>query len=182
MPTTPTNVGTGGTVLAGVYGVKVTLVNAFGETIASAAGTTTTTGSTSTITIPAPSPQGNAVGWYAYVTQANGATYTRQQTAGSPTLLGTSLTLTAPPSSGGATAPAANTTAAFTQPAVPATTVAYTNAFGVDCSVYVSGGTVTAVAIAGTTTGLTSGAFLVPAGQTITLTYSSAPSWMWLGD
>lgn len=102
----PTNAATGGTVAAGVYGVKVTYVSATGETVASAAGTTTTTGSTSTITVPSPPANANATGWYAYVTQAGGSTYTRQQAAGSPTAVGTGLTLTAAPSSTGAQPPA----------------------------------------------------------------------------
>lgn len=186
-PAAPTvsNSGTGGTVPAGVYQVQVTFVNAFGETVASASGSTTTTGTTSTITITAPDgkqPVGNAVGWYAYVTQAGGSTYYRQQAAGSPTLLGNNLTLTANPTTTGANPPGANTTAGFTQPSVPATTVAQRNTFGVDCTVFVSGGTVSAIAINGVTTGLTSGAFRVPAGQSITLTYTVAPSWQWLGD
>ena len=71
---------------------------------------------------------------------------------------------------------------AVTQFAVPATTVAQTNTTGVDCMVYVTGGTVTAVAVAGMATGLTSGAFRVPAGTTIALTYSAAPTWQWYGD
>jgi hypothetical protein len=98
----PTNAATGGTVLAGVYGVKVTYVSAAGETVASAAGTTTTSGTTSTLTIPSPAANANATGWYAYVTQVGGSTYTRQQAAGSPTAIGTGLTLTAPPTSTGA--------------------------------------------------------------------------------
>ena len=69
-----------------------------------------------------------------------------------------------------------------TQPSVPASTTAQTNSTGVDCTVFVTGGTVSAIAIGGTSTGLTSGAFRVPAGQTITLTYSSAPTWQWFGD
>lgn len=101
----PTNAGSGGTVLAGVYGVKVTYVSAAGETVASAAGTTTTTGTTSTITIPSPAANANATGWYAYVTQVGGSTYTRQQAAGSPTAIGTGLTLTAAPTSTGAQPP-----------------------------------------------------------------------------
>jgi hypothetical protein len=67
-------------------------------------------------------------------------------------------------------------------PTVPATTVAYTNAYGLDCEVNVNGGTVTAVAIGGSATGRTSGPFTVPAGQTITLTYSAAPTWTWFGN
>ncbi len=67
------------------------------------------------------------------------------------------------------------------QPAVPASTVALANPTGVDCVVYVAGGTVTVVAINGVATGLTSGAFYVSAGATITLTYSVAPTWVWVG-
>jgi len=66
-------------------------------------------------------------------------------------------------------------------PAVPATTVAYTNAYGVDAQVFITGGTVTVIAIGSFTTGLTSGMFVVPAGQTITITYSSVPTWTWYG-
>lgn len=71
---------------------------------------------------------------------------------------------------------------AVTQPAVPASTVAQTNTTGVDCTVFVTGGTVTVVAIGGTATGQTSGSFRVPANQTITLTFSAAPTWQWFGD
>ena len=66
-------------------------------------------------------------------------------------------------------------------PAVPATTVAYTNAYGVDAQVFIAGGTVTVIKIGSFTTGLTSGMFVVPAGQTITITYSSVPTWTWYG-
>jgi hypothetical protein len=104
-PPVPTKTNTGGTVLTGTYGVKVTYVSASGETLASAAGTVTTVADTSTITIPSPAPITGATGWYAYVTQVGGSTYTRQQTAGSPTAIGTGLTLTAPPTSSGAQAP-----------------------------------------------------------------------------
>ena len=69
-----------------------------------------------------------------------------------------------------------------TPPAVPATTVAYTNILGVACSVYVIGGTVTVIAINGTTTGLTSGHVgIVKPGETIAITYSVAPTWNWIG-
>jgi hypothetical protein len=109
----PTHASTGGTVAAGTYGVKATYVNGNGETVASAAGTVTTTGTTSTITVPSPSAETGATGWYAYVTQAGGSTYTRQQTAGQPTAIGTALTLTAPPTSTGATAPTADASATY---------------------------------------------------------------------
>jgi hypothetical protein len=107
----PTTATTGGTVLAGVYGVKQTYVGGNGETAASTNGPVTTTGSTSTITIPSPAAEAGATHYYTYVTQAGGSTYTRQQTAGSPTAIGTSLTLTAPPTSSGAHAPTVDTTA-----------------------------------------------------------------------
>ena len=72
--------------------------------------------------------------------------------------------------------------AGITQPSVPASGTAATNTYGVDANVFVAGGTVTEVAIGGTSTGATSGSFRVPAGQTITLTYTAAPTWAWFGD
>lgn len=116
----PTQATTGGTIAAGVYGAIITFVNRWGETVGSAAGTVTTTTGTSTITIPAPAPIGNATGWYCYLTQANGAVYTRQQAAGSPSALEVPLTLTAPPTSNGANPPASDSSAAqiFTSTAV----------------------------------------------------------------
>jgi len=113
-PVAPTvsTAGTGGTISAGTYQVEVTYVNVQGETTASGSTSVTTIGSTSTITCTSPVAAGTdsetAGFWYAYVTQAGGATYTRQQTVGSPTALGTNLTLSAPPSSSGAGAPAVN--------------------------------------------------------------------------
>lgn len=65
-------------------------------------------------------------------------------------------------------------------PAVPATTVAFQNTFWKRAAVNITGGTVTVIAVDGVTTGLTSGTFIVPAGHTITLTYSVAPSWNWV--
>lgn len=103
---------TGGTVLAGTYGAAVSYVNAAGETLASAPASITTTGTTSTLTVSSPVAVAGATGWYAYVTQVGGTTYTRQQTAGSPTAIGTNLVITAPPTSGGAAAPTANGTGA----------------------------------------------------------------------
>lgn len=70
---------------------------------------------------------------------------------------------------------------ALTPPAVPASTVAATNAFGVAVLVTVRGGTVTVVSVGGTTIGTTGGTFLVPAGSTIAITYSVAPTWTWYG-
>lgn len=74
-----------------------------------------------------------------------------------------------------------------TAPAIPASTTAYTNNFGVDATVHIIGGTVTVIAIGGVATGLTNSAagvtVRVPAGSTITLTYSVVPtSWSWFLD
>lgn len=97
----------GGTVLAGTYQAVITYYNsATGETLPSVtAGTVTTTGAASTITITSPAASTGQTGWYAYVTQAGGSSFTRQQASGSPTAIGTSLTLTAPPTSSGAAVP-----------------------------------------------------------------------------
>lgn len=67
----------------------------------------------------------------------------------------------------------------ITAPSVPATTLAYQNTTGRDAMVVISGGTVTAIAVDGTATGITSGTVMVPSGKTITLTYSVAPTWIW---
>ena len=67
-------------------------------------------------------------------------------------------------------------------PSVPSSTVALTNPYPYAAGVYVLGGTVTAIAVAGIATGLTSGLVHVPAGATIMLTYSSAPTWTWFID
>jgi PKD repeat protein len=99
----------GGAIAAGAYQVAVTYVTAAGETLASASRTVTTSGSTSTLTITSPPAVNGATGWYAYVTQAGGTSYTRQQTAGSPTAIGTNLTLTAPPTGTGAAPPLVST-------------------------------------------------------------------------
>lgn len=103
---TVTPTGTGGTLTAGVYKAAVTYVNANGESVAS--GTTTASSLTSgqDLVITSPSAVTGATGWYAYVSQSGGSTLTRQQAAGSPTAIGTNLTLTANPSSGGANPPA----------------------------------------------------------------------------
>ena len=108
------NSGSGGTILAGTYKVQISYVNASGESVASGQYSTTTSGSTSTITIGSPAATGGglgaATGWYAYVSQAGGSTCTRQQAPGSPTAIGTSLVLTAPPTNTGATPLAVATT------------------------------------------------------------------------
>lgn len=125
----PTTATTGGTVLAGVYQVVVAYVGANGESLGSAAGSVTTTGSTSTITVPSPGASSGATGWYAYVSQAGAAasTATRQQAAGSPTSIGTNLTLTAPPTSTGAvTGSASKAGVVVTTPTGASAAFAYT--------------------------------------------------------
>lgn len=108
----PTTNQAGGTIAAGVYSIVQTYVNANGETIGSNVAVITTLVSTSTISIPSPpQPTGSApvaTGWYAYVSQLGGQTVTRQQAAGAPTAIGTTLTLTAPPSADGANPPTVN--------------------------------------------------------------------------
>lgn len=64
-------------------------------------------------------------------------------------------------------------------PAIPASATAYTNPFYRDAAVNISGGTVTAITVAGASTGLTSGTVIVPANKSIALTYSVAPAWTW---
>lgn len=103
---------TGGTVAAGTYKAVVTYTDANGESLPSPSASVTASGGTSTITVNSPPAQAGATGWYAYVTQVGASVYTRQQAAGSPTAIGTNLTLTAPPSSSGAQPPASDTTSA----------------------------------------------------------------------
>lgn len=64
-------------------------------------------------------------------------------------------------------------------PAVPATATAVTNTNAYPVQVSIAGGTVSAVKVNGTATGLTSGSFVVPSGGTISITYTAAPTWVW---
>lgn len=66
-----------------------------------------------------------------------------------------------------------------TSPAAPLTNVAVTNVTGVNVVVYVLGGTVTAFHVGATSVG-TGGMYLVPAGQTITPTYTGTLTWAWM--
>jgi hypothetical protein len=72
--------------------------------------------------------------------------------------------------------PATGTPTPANQIALGATTVASYNNNPTGVIVNVAGGTVTVIAVNGVTTGLTSGAVFVPAGGTITLTYTVAPT------
>lgn len=66
-------------------------------------------------------------------------------------------------------------------PSVPSSGTAYTSNYNFPCRVFISGGTVTSIAINGTSTGLTSGAFVLDTKETITITYSATPTWTWFG-
>lgn len=79
------------------------------------------------------------------------------------------------------TAPDQALTGVQAAPAVPASTVAQTNTFPFPVVVIVSAGTVTVIAVNGTTTGLTAGTFILMPGDTITITYSVVPTWVWKG-
>lgn len=96
---------TGGTVQPGKYQVEVTYVTGGGESLPSAPQTVATTGSTSTITVESPPAAFGMTGWYAYVTQPNGAVFGRQQA--SPMAIGSSFTMTTPPAPGPEPEPAA---------------------------------------------------------------------------
>ena len=71
-----------------------------------------------------------------------------------------------------AAAPALFTTAMT----LPLSTVPAVNPNPVAQSVTITGGTVTVIAVSGVVTGLTTGTFTVPAGGSITITYSVAPT------
>jgi hypothetical protein len=65
-------------------------------------------------------------------------------------------------------------------PAVPPSTVGVINTTNQNYTVVVSGGTVSLVNIGGlTNAGTGDGTYIVPPGQSITLTYSVAPTWTW---
>ena len=65
-------------------------------------------------------------------------------------------------------------------PAVPASGTPVTNGNPLPVLVTVTGGTVTVVAVSGTTVATsTPASAVVPSGGTITLTYSAAPAWTW---
>lgn len=72
--------------------------------------------------------------------------------------------------------PGYNPVGALTAPTVPVSGTALTNSFHVRARYYVSGGTVSGIAINGAATGLTGGAFELDPGETITFTYSAAPT------
>lgn len=71
-------------------------------------------------------------------------------------------------------------TAVPATPAVPASTVNATNTTGEPVAVTVTGGTITAVVVNAVTVSTVTGVtVVVPAGQTISITYTVAPTWVW---
>lgn len=67
----------------------------------------------------------------------------------------------------------------FATPSVPASGTPVTNTSPLPASVVVSGGTGTNVTINGVAQGTFDGTYTVPAGGTISLTYTVAPTWTW---
>lgn len=76
-----------------------------------------------------------------------------------------------------------STTLVPTSPSMPASGVAYTNNTAFTCRVSIMGGTFTAVAVNGISTGVSNNNWTgeIQPGETIALTYSAAPSWWWIG-
>jgi hypothetical protein len=67
-------------------------------------------------------------------------------------------------------------------PTLPASTVVATNTYNRPVTVYITGGTVTAIVIDGVTHGFLAGSFRLKPSGTIAITYSVAPTWKWYGD
>lgn len=69
--------------------------------------------------------------------------------------------------------------ASLVAPAVPLTTVPVVNPYHGSVTVVISGGTVTAVFVGGVQVGSGDGTFVVPQHESISITYSVAPTWTW---
>lgn len=74
-----------------------------------------------------------------------------------------------------------NNTGSTATPSFPATNTPVTNANGWAVFVTITGGTLTSVKVNGTQVGTAAGTYVVPAGQTISVTYTLAPTWNWVG-
>ena len=72
--------------------------------------------------------------------------------------------------------PGYNPVGALTAPTVGASPWTYTNSNNVPVTLYVSGGTVTSIAQYGVNLGLVAGAFPLEVGQSVTVTYTAAPT------
>lgn len=69
--------------------------------------------------------------------------------------------------------------AGFVTPGVPLSNTPVTNTSPLPASVVISAGTLTAVLVNGIQVGTGDGTYIVPSGQTIAITYSVAPTWVW---
>ena len=67
-------------------------------------------------------------------------------------------------------------------PSFPLTTANLVNPYPVPVTIYISGGTVSTVAINGTNTLSTTGPFRLGVNQSIAIGYTGSPSWVWFGD
>jgi len=75
-----------------------------------------------------------------------------------------------------------NATDKIVTPAMPTSGTPVTNNFGVPARVFINGGTVNTIAINGVASGFTTGAMLtLNPSESITINYTSAPSWNWIG-
>jgi hypothetical protein len=75
----------------------------------------------------------------------------------------------------------------LTPPGVPASTSPLASPFGVDCTVYITAGASTCKVTIGSTDMFTiasggTGTVRLDIGQSVKLTYASAPTWQWSGD
>lgn len=82
----------------------------------------------------------------------------------------------------GGTFPPASGFSGTTAPSVPSSGTAATNSYAWAVLATITGGTVTAVTVNGTQVGSGTGSYWVPAGGTIAITYSSAPTWTWVAS
>lgn len=124
----------------------------------------------------------NATGQAAYVTVIGG-TVTGISVNGSTVSSGSNYTATVP--AGGTIAITYSAAPAWywstLTPAVPSSAVAVPNTTGKDITVVLASGTVTHVTVNGTDRATSSPAnVMLPAGESITLTYSGAPVWAWM--
>lgn len=65
-------------------------------------------------------------------------------------------------------------------PAMPGSGVVLTNNTGYAVTAYITGGTVTIISVSGVFTNITSGPVRLEPGNTIAITYSVAPTWVWV--
>jgi hypothetical protein len=72
-----------------------------------------------------------------------------------------------------------NSAPSLTTPAVPASATPVTNTSGYPVQVVITGGTMTNVSVNGATVGAGAGTYPVLPGQTISMTYTVAPTWSW---